>query len=86
MVDQLPRPHVRDKGPACAAEELHRAIRAAVDPEAFSDFRGDHPLLALRDPADIARPWRLGSDITDQQAATMARIQADLCSRAGTTQ
>jgi len=24
-----------------AAEDLHRAIRAAVDPEAFSDFRGD---------------------------------------------
>ena len=58
-----------------AAEELHRAIRAAVDPEAFSDFRGDHPLIELRDPADIARPWRPGSDITDRQAATMARIQ-----------
>lgn len=23
-----------------AAKDLHRAIRAAVDPEAFSDFRG----------------------------------------------
>jgi hypothetical protein len=65
-----------------AAEELHRAIRAAVDPEAFSDLRGDHPLIELRDPADIARPWHPGSDITDRQAATMARIQADLRSRA----
>ncbi len=63
-------------------EALHRAIRAAVDPEAFSDFRGDHPFIELRDPADIARPWRPGSDITARQAATMARIQADLCSRA----
>lgn len=26
-----------------AAEDLHRAIRSAVDPEAFSDFHGDHP-------------------------------------------
>lgn len=52
-----------------AAEELHRVIRAAVDPEAFSDFRGDHPFIELRDPADITRPWRSGSDITDRQAA-----------------
>lgn len=66
-----------------AAEELHRAIRAAVDPEAFSDFRGDYPLIELRDPADIARPWRPGSEITDRQAATMARIQGT-CSVAPT--
>lgn len=69
-----------------AAEELHRAIRAAVDPEAFSDLRGDHPLIELRDPADIARSWRPGSDITDRQAATMARIRADLRSRARSAQ
>ena len=69
-----------------AAEELHRAVRAAVDPEAFSDFRGDHPFIELRDQADIARPWRPGSDITDRQAATMARIQADLHSRAHSAQ
>jgi hypothetical protein len=51
-----------------AAEELHRAVRAAVDPEAFSDFRGDHPFIELRDPADITRLWRPGSDIADRQA------------------
>jgi len=65
-----------------AAEELHRAIRAAVDPEAFSDFHGDHPFIELRDPADITRPWRPGSGITDWQAAAMAQIEADLRSRA----
>jgi len=61
-----------------AAKELHYAVRAAVDPEAFSDFHGDHPFIELRDHADITRPWRPGSEITDRQAATMARIQADL--------
>jgi hypothetical protein len=65
-----------------AAEELHRAVRAAVDPEAFSDFHGDHPFIELRDPADITRPWRPGSEIAGRQAATMARIEADLRSRA----
>jgi hypothetical protein len=69
-----------------AAEDLHRAVRAAVDPEAFSDYHGDHPFIELRDPADIARPWRPGSDITDRQAATMARIQAGLRSRADSAQ
>jgi hypothetical protein len=61
-----------------AAEDLHRAIRAAVDPEAFSDFRGDHPLIELRDPKEIVRPWRPGSEIIARQTATMAQIQADL--------
>ncbi len=65
-----------------AAEDLHRAIRSAVDPEAFSDFHGDHPFIELRDPADIVRPWRPGSDSTARQAATMAHIQADLHRRA----
>ena len=65
-----------------AAEELHRAVRAAVDPEAFSDFRGDHPLIELRDPADIPRRRHPVSDITDRQAATMAQIQAGLTARA----
>ena len=65
-----------------AAEELHRAVRAAVDPEAFSGFRGDHPFTELRDPADITRPWRPGSEIADRQATTMARIEAALRSRA----
>ena len=65
-----------------AAEKLHRAVRAAVDPEAFSDFRGDHPLIELRDPADIPPRRHPVSDITDRQAATMARIQADLTARA----
>lgn len=69
-----------------AAEELHRAVRAAVDPEAFSDFHGGHPFIELRDPADIARPWRPGSDITDRQAATMARMAADLRSRVSRAQ
>jgi hypothetical protein len=57
-----------------AAEDLHRAVRAAVDPEAFSDFPGDHPLIELRDPKDIAR-----------QATTMAQIHAGLRSRARST-
>jgi hypothetical protein len=61
-----------------AAEELHHGVRAAVDPEAFSDFHGDHPFIELRDPADITRPWRPDSDMTSRQAAAMARIQAGL--------
>jgi hypothetical protein len=65
-----------------AAEELHRAVRAAVDPEAFSDFRGDRPFIELRDPADITRPWRPGSEIADRQATRMARIEAAQRSRA----
>jgi hypothetical protein len=65
-----------------AAQDLHRAIRAAVDPEAFSDFHGGHPFIELRDPANITRPWRPASEITDRQAATTARIQADLLDRA----
>jgi hypothetical protein len=69
-----------------AAEDLHRAIRAAVDPEAFSDFHGDHPFIELRDPKDIVGPWRPGSTITARQAATMTQIQADLHSRAAASQ
>jgi hypothetical protein len=65
-----------------AAEDLHRAIRATVDPEAFSDFRGDHPFLELRDPKEIVRPWRPGSEITARQTATMAEIHADFRNRA----
>ena len=65
-----------------AAQDLHRAVRAAIDPEAFSDFHGNHPFIELRNPADIIRPWRPGSEITDRQAAAMGRIQADLRDRA----
>ena len=65
-----------------AAEGLHRAIRAAVDLEAFSDFRGDHPFIELRDPAEITRSRRPSSEIAARQAAAMARIQADLHKRA----
>ena len=65
-----------------AAEDLHRAIRATVDPEAFSDFRGDHPFIELRDPKEIVRPWRPGSEITARQTATMAEIHADFRNRA----
>jgi len=65
-----------------AGQNLHRAVRAAVDPEAFSDFHRDHPLTELRDPAAMTPPWRPGSEITDRQAATMAQIQADLLDRA----
>ena len=46
-----------------AAQHLHRAIRAAVDPEAFSDFHGEHPFIELRDPATIVKPWRPRSGI-----------------------
>jgi hypothetical protein len=65
-----------------AAEDLHRDIRAAVDPEAFSDFHDDHPLIELRDPRDIVRPWRPGSENTARQTATMALIHAGLHNRA----
>lgn len=61
-----------------AAENLHQAIRAAVDREAFSDFRGDSPYIELRDPADIVRPWRPGSELVARQAAAMAEIQKQL--------
>jgi hypothetical protein len=66
-----------------AAEDLHHAIRAAVDPEAFSDFHGDHSFIELRDPKDIVRPWRPGSEIITRQAAAMVQIQARLRARAG---
>jgi hypothetical protein len=61
-----------------AAEDLHRAIRTAIDPEAFSDFHGDYPYVELRDPTKIIRPWRPGSEIVARQAAAMAEIQAGL--------
>ena len=54
-----------------AAQHLHRAIRAAVDPEAFSDFPGEHPFIELRDPAAIVKPWRPGSGIVARQAAAI---------------
>jgi len=64
-----------------AAFDLHRAIRAAVDTEAFMDFHGDHPIIELRDPADIVKPWRPDGFILDRQAAAMReigeRLQAD---------
>lgn len=63
-----------------------RLAPPAVDPEAFSDFHGDHPFIELRDPADITRAWRPGSGITDRLAATTARLQADLRSRASSAQ
>jgi len=61
-----------------AAKDLHRAIRAAVDPEAFSDIRGGRPYVELRDPAQILRPWRPGASIQAWQAAAMAEIQSRL--------
>jgi hypothetical protein len=61
-----------------AAQHLHRAIRVAVDPEAFSDFHGEHPFIELRDPATIVKPWRPGSGIVARQAAAMANIGAGL--------
>lgn len=57
-----------------AAFDLHRAIRAAVDTEAFMDFHGDHPIIELRDPADIVRPWRPGALILERQADAMRRL------------
>jgi hypothetical protein len=64
-----------------AALDLHRAIRAVVDTEAVMDFHGDHPIIELRDPADIVKPWRPGGFILDLQAAAMReigeRLQAD---------
>ena len=64
-----------------AAEGLHRAIRTAVDPEAFSDLHGDFPFVELRDPASIIRPWRPGSEIIARQTIAMATIQAGLSNR-----
>ena len=64
-----------------AAEGLHRAVRTAVDTEAFGDFHGDFPFVELRDPATIIRPWRPGSEIIARQTAAMAKIQAGLCDR-----
>jgi hypothetical protein len=58
-----------------AAENLYRAIRAAVDPEAFSDFRGNSPYIELRDPGHINRSWRPGSELLARQAAAMAEIE-----------
>jgi hypothetical protein len=70
-----------------AAEDLHRAIRAAVDPEAFSAFHGDHLFIELRDPADIVRPYRRpGSEITARQAVAMAQIQVGLHGRSRSAQ
>lgn len=61
-----------------AATDLHRAIRAALDPEAFSDPVGYAPFIELRDPEDIVKPWRPGADILDRQAQNMREIQGRL--------
>ena len=55
-----------------------QVVHAAVDPEAFSDFHGEHPFIELRDPAAIVKPWRPGSGIVARQAAAMAQIGAGL--------
>jgi hypothetical protein len=39
-----------------AARDLHRAIRAAVDPEAFQDVHGDRPLIELQTEDEIPPP------------------------------
>jgi hypothetical protein len=70
--------NIPDQGPARCSQDLHRAIRTAVDPEAFSDFRDEHPFVELRDPETIVKPWRPGSEITVRQAASMAQIRAGL--------
>lgn len=54
-----------------AATDLHRAIRAAVDPEAFSDFHGNSPFIELRGEAE-----RLGS--VNPGAEIMARMDANM--------
>jgi len=64
-----------------AAETLHAAIRKAIDPEAFSDFRGDVPCIELRDPADIIRRSDPASGILARQASAMAEMRGGL--RAG---
>ena len=64
-----------------AAETLHAAIRKAIDPEAFSDFRGDVPYIELRDPADIIRRSDPASGILARQASAMAEMRGGL--RAG---
>ena len=45
-----------------AAQHLHGAIRAAVDPEAFSDFHGEHPFIELRDPQPSSGPGGPGPE------------------------
>jgi len=61
-----------------AAQTLHAAIRKAIDPEAFSDFRGDVPYIELRDPADIIQRSDPVSSILARQASAMADIQVGL--------
>ena len=61
-----------------AAQHLHRAIRAAIDPEAFSDFHGEHPFIELRDPATIVKPWRPGSGSLRGRLPQWPRSELDL--------
>jgi hypothetical protein len=61
-----------------AADELHKAIRSAIDTEAFSDFHGDYPLVELRDPSQITCPPRPGSEILTRQTDAMAMLQTSL--------
>jgi hypothetical protein len=59
---------------------LHRAIRKAIDPEAFSDPFGHPPIIELRDPAEIVNPYNPGIEIrhrTDAAVAEMAKRETD---------
>lgn len=57
-----------------AALDLHLAIRAAVDPEAFMDFRADYPIIEVRDPAEIVNPYNPGVEIRHRTDAAMAEM------------
>ncbi len=39
-----------------AARDVHRAIRAVVDPEAFKDVHGGYPMVELRQPSPVSEP------------------------------
>lgn len=57
-----------------AALDLHLAIDAAVDPEAFMDFRADYPIIEVRDPAEIVNPYNPGVEIRHRTDAAMAEM------------
>jgi hypothetical protein len=61
-----------------ATWDLHRAIRGAVDSEAFSDIHGEFPFMELRTHETIVMPWHASSGFAARTAAAMAQMQAGL--------
>ena len=61
-----------------AARHLHGAIRTAVDPEAFSDFHGEHPFIELRDPQPSSGPGGPGPGSLRGRLPQWPRSEQDL--------